>query len=44
MAIDGFARAFTDSVVGRFPINTVTIVVRSDENAAIINSVLAANA
>ncbi len=42
MTIDAFARAFADSVLGRFPIETVTIVVRSDENAGIINSVLAA--
>ena len=44
MTIDAFARAFADSVVGRFSIETVTIVVRSDENAGIINSVLAAEA
>ena len=42
MTIDAFARAFAESVVGRFPLETVTIVVRSDENAATINSVLAA--
>ena len=42
MTIDVFARAFADSVLGRFPIETVTIVVRSEENAGIINSVLAA--
>ena len=42
MTIDAFARAFADSVFERFPIKTVTIVVRSDENVGIINSVLAA--
>ncbi len=41
MSIDAFARAFADSVLGRFPIDTVTIVVRSDETAATINSVIA---
>ncbi len=41
MTIDSFARAFVDSVFGRFPIETVTIVVRSNENARIINSVFA---
>ena len=40
MTIDAFARAFADSVVGRFAIETVTIVVRSDDNARTINSVL----
>ena len=42
ITIDVFARAFADAVVGRFPIETVTIVVRSDENAGTINSVLGA--
>ena len=42
MTIDSFARAFAESVLARFPIETVTIVVRSDDNAGIINSVLAA--
>ena len=42
MTIDAFIRAFADSVLGRFPIETVTIVVRSDENAGIINTVLEA--
>ena len=41
MTVDGFARAFVNSVVGRFQLETVTVVVRSDENAAIINSALA---
>jgi O-acetyl-ADP-ribose deacetylase (regulator of RNase III) len=42
MTIEAFARAFADSVLTRFQVETVTIVVRSDENAATINSVLAA--
>lgn len=42
MTIDSFAHAFADSVLGRFPIDTVVIVVRSNESAETINSVLAA--
>ena len=42
MTIDAFARVFVCSVVGQYPIDTVTIVVRSEDNAGIINSVLAA--
>lgn len=42
MTIEAFARAFADSVVNRFPIDTVTIVVRSEEHTGVINSVLAA--
>ena len=42
MTIDAFARAFAGTVFGHYPIDTVTIVVRSDENAGIINTVLAA--
>lgn len=42
MTLDAFAHAFTDAVVNRFPIETITIVVRSDENAGTINSVLEA--
>ena len=42
MTIDAFARVFAGTVLGRHPIDVVTIVVRSDENARIINSVLAA--
>ena len=41
MTIDAFARAFAESVLDCFPIEKVTIVVRSEENAATINSVLA---
>jgi len=44
MTIKAFAQAFAGSVVGRFPIETVAIVVRSQENAQIINSVLSAQA
>lgn len=40
MTIEAFAQAFAGSVIGRFPIETVTIVVRSQENAQIINAVL----
>ena len=42
MTIDAFACAFAGTVFGHYPIDTVTIVVRSDENAGIINTVLAA--
>ena len=38
MTIDGFARAFADSMRTGFELETVTIVVRSNENAATINS------
>jgi O-acetyl-ADP-ribose deacetylase (regulator of RNase III) len=42
MSIADFARAFVQSVVGRYNLDSVTIVVRSSENAKTINSVLAA--
>ena len=42
MTIDAFARAFAGTVLGHYPIDAVTIVVRSDENARVVNSVLAA--
>ena len=41
MTIDEFARAFVDAGLDRFPLDSVTIVVRSVENAATINSVFA---
>ena len=43
MTIDEFARAFVDAGLDRFPLDSVTIVVRSVENAATINSVFAAS-
>jgi len=44
ITIKAFAHAFVDSVVGRFPMKTVSIVVRTRENAQTINSVLSAEA
>ena len=42
MTIDAFARAFAGTVLGHYPIDIVTIVVRSDENARTLSSVFAA--
>ena len=44
MTIDALARVFADSILGRFPIETVSIVVRSNESARTIKSVLAREA
>lgn len=41
LTTDDFARAFVDAVLGRFPVERVTIVVRSIEKARIINGVMA---
>jgi len=41
MTIDAFGRAFADAILARFDFDTVTIVVRSSDNADTINSALA---
>lgn len=41
MSIDAFAFAFADAIPGQFDVPTVTIVVRSDENAKIVDRVIA---
>lgn len=43
MTVEAFASAFVDSVFKRFPVENVSIVVRSEEDAAIIKAMLDAH-